>query len=147
MPAPGIEERFSFFIPVCVRPEPFHRPQRPEHRLMMAVLEDAVRCAFGYSAVRRYEHDEHGETEDPKDCALKWFASDAENWPFAFVRICQEFDLDPEAVRIAIQKQLHTPTLVRRKLMHSHRTRHQQIGTAQWKSRTVEARRLRAAAR
>ena len=64
-------------------------PQRsPEQRLMVAVLEDAMRELarpggewFGARARRRAE-------------IVAWFASDDVAWPFSFVNVCEALDLD-----------------------------------------------------
>ncbi|HEV7731834.1 MAG TPA: hypothetical protein VGR62_06715 [Candidatus Binatia bacterium] len=65
----------------------------PEHRLLFAVLEDAVRCwqiyegAPGRRAQRLFR--EVGE----------WFASDDDSSPFTFIAICQLFAIDPAYLR------------------------------------------------
>jgi hypothetical protein len=65
---------------------------RPEHRLMLAVLEDAVHAY------------QTGCIENRGDRALfretaQWFASNDATSPFCFVTICQLFGLDPDCVR------------------------------------------------
>src|SRR5262245_62599749 len=61
----------------------------PEHRLMLAVLEDAIRCyqislnAGGRRSWRRFR-----ETE-------AWFASDDATYLYSFVTICEALDLEP----------------------------------------------------
>jgi hypothetical protein len=65
----------------------------PEHRLLFAVLEDAVRCwqvhtnATGRRGQRLFME------------VAEWFASNADDSPFTFVAICQLFGLEPEYVR------------------------------------------------
>jgi hypothetical protein len=70
---------------------------RPEHRLMLAVLEDAVHIyqigGRGDGRTRRL----YAETE-------RWFASTDTSWPFSFVRICQVLGLDPEYVLSGLRR-------------------------------------------
>jgi hypothetical protein len=72
-------------------------PLRPEQRLMAAVLEDAINLrrrgprAAGRGASRRYAE------------VRRWFASGDTRWPFSFVNVCQALNLEPSAVRIAVQ--------------------------------------------
>jgi hypothetical protein len=69
----------------------------PEHRLMLAVLEDAIRCyqmtlnAGGRRSWRRFR-----ETE-------AWFASDDATWLFSFATICEALDLDPAYIRAGLR--------------------------------------------
>lgn len=68
-----------------------------EHRLLYAVLEDAVRCwqvhdgATSQRGSRLFQ-----------DTAA-WFASDSDASPFTFVAICQVFDLEPDVVRAGLR--------------------------------------------
>jgi hypothetical protein len=72
-------------------------PQRtPEQRLMVAVLEDAMRELvrpggewLGARARRRAEIE-------------AWFASDDVAWPFSFVNVCEALDLDVARFRSAL---------------------------------------------
>lgn len=70
----------------------------PEHRLLFAVLEDAVRCwqvhtnATGRRGQRLFRE------------VAEWFASDADDSPFTFVAICQLFGLEPAYVRDGLQR-------------------------------------------
>ncbi len=66
-----------------------------EHRLMLAVIEDAVDiyqvgCDRDARSRRLFR-----ETEE-------WFASDDDGPPFSFVTICQVFGLDPDCVRAGL---------------------------------------------
>ena len=66
----------------------------PEHRLMLAVLEDAVHTyQMGAGALRNQRLAQ--ETEE-------WFASQETGSPFAFVTICEAFGIDPEWVRAGL---------------------------------------------
>jgi hypothetical protein len=79
--------------------------RRPEHRLMLAVLEDAVRT-YQQTMLCRAEHGGRllRETED-------WFASDDAAWPFSFTAVCEALDLEPAWVRARLERwrQTHAP--------------------------------------
>ena len=88
--------------PEIVLPEQFEnlgrRWTQPEHRLMLAVLEDSVHayqtgCA-SCGGERRLQFRETAE----------WFASDDTGWPFSFVAICQHFGIEPEYVRAGLRR-------------------------------------------
>lgn len=73
----------------------FHPPKKlaPEHRLMMAVLNDAVRCVEKYRSLadargRRLFHE-----------AQQWLLAAESHWPYSFEHICAVLDLDANAVR------------------------------------------------
>ena len=70
----------------------------PEHRLMLAVLKDAVHTyqrAFGLPDVRNQRIVR--ETD-------RWLASDEATSPFSFVTICHAFGLDPASVRARLRR-------------------------------------------
>ena len=70
----------------------------PEHRLLWAVLEDAVRCW--------QIHERCTTSRDRRlfrDVAA-WFASDDDGSPFSFIAICQLFGLDPSYLRGGLQR-------------------------------------------
>ena len=65
----------------------------PEKRLMLAVLEDAVATFQRYVDARdRRGQRLHREAEE-------WFQSDENEWPFAFVNICNALEIEPEYLR------------------------------------------------
>jgi hypothetical protein len=73
----------------------FNPPKRlaPEHRLMVAVLDDAVRCVEKYrfptdARSRRLFHE-----------AKQWLLAAEPHWPYSFECICAVLDLDANAVR------------------------------------------------
>jgi len=70
----------------------------PEHRLLWAVLEDAVGCW------QANETATGGERRRVFQEAAEWFESDADDSPFAFVVICQLFGLEPEWIRRGLQR-------------------------------------------
>jgi hypothetical protein len=70
---------------------------RPEHRLMLAVLEDAVRTYQTDCILNRRERALFCETAE-------WFASNDTTSPFCFVTICQLFGIDPDYVRSGLRR-------------------------------------------
>jgi hypothetical protein len=64
-----------------------------EHRLLLAVLKDAIHiyCTAGASWRRRNQR-RFREVEE-------WFGSDDRQWLFSFERICEALDLDPQYLR------------------------------------------------
>ena len=84
------------------RPNPYDGPAGAERRLMLAVLEDAIHClrehvgVMGARSLRLYAD------------ARRWLASEDEQSPFGFRRICEVLELDAGSVR----RHLRTPALV-----------------------------------
>lgn len=58
--------------------------------LMLAVLEDGIRCFLGADPARRDE-------------AEAWMTMRVQNWPFSFVTVCRTLGLEPSAVRRALR--------------------------------------------
>jgi len=117
----------------------------PEHRLMLAVLEDAVRSYQRYLS----SSDSRGrrlfrEVEE-------WFDSDAATWPFSFVVICQIFDIEPEYVRAGLRAwRKNNVSVVRRgvpiirfRIRAATGSRHQ-VGGARMRQQMLRAGRRRA---
>jgi hypothetical protein len=72
----------------AIRPEQWFgqsKQRSPIERLMSAVLDDAFR------AIR-------ADTKDGQ-AARKWFRSAKNNWPFAFLMVCEALNLDPGTYR------------------------------------------------
>lgn len=69
------------------------RTQAPEHRLMIAVLRDALDCLEKY----RFATGRHGRRLFHE--AKQWFLADETEWPYSFECICGFLDLDANAVR------------------------------------------------
>jgi hypothetical protein len=70
----------------------------PEHRLMLAVMEDAVhvyQTACGAT---------HGQGRKLFRETADWFASDDTSSPFCFVTICQLLGLDPDYLRAGLRR-------------------------------------------
>lgn len=73
----------------------FHRSPmlaRPEYRLMLSVLEDAVGC---FERWKRF-----GSPPAPvtPEGLLDWFHSDDRSYLYSFQSICFHLDLDPDAI-------------------------------------------------
>ena len=112
----GRAERDGPLVPEIVRPSQFadllrnETSRPPEHRLMLAILEDALRCyQRELNSPGRRSQDLFREAED-------WFASHDTSWPFSFVTICDTFDLDPEYIRFALRQWRSRQALERRNL-------------------------------
>ena len=72
---------------------PVHRPQQPERRLQLAVLEKAIIDWNFYKDKSGYvAYQQCGDSR-------RWFAADDENRPHSFLSICSSFGLDADAVR------------------------------------------------
>lgn len=69
----------------------------PERALMLAVLEDAIRCFAGARRTRC------GRPRRSVREAEAWLFVDNHAWPFSFVNVCAVFDLSPGAVRAALR--------------------------------------------
>jgi hypothetical protein len=72
---------------------------QPEKRLMLAVLENAL------LPVLRNPGRRHGRLMERRPLTPEvrsWIASDAGDWPFAFVNICHVLGLDEQALRSAV---------------------------------------------
>ncbi len=69
------------------------RSQRGEHRLMMAILEDAVDVYLKHAGAKP------GIKRALFDEAERWIEDSDTTWIFAFESICHVFDLDPAAIR------------------------------------------------
>jgi hypothetical protein len=80
---------------VIVPAQPFNPRKKltAEHRLMMAVLDGAVRCIEKY----RFPVDAQGRRLFQE--AERWLLIAEPHWPYSFERICAALDLDANAVR------------------------------------------------
>jgi hypothetical protein len=73
-------------------------PLLREHRLLLAVLEDAIRTYQRYACAsdpRGMEHLSHVED---------WFASEDSEWMFSFVAICDALGLEPTYLRGGLRR-------------------------------------------
>ena len=86
----------GLFQPHVILPsQDFTPPKKftPERRLMMAVLDDAVRCV----EKNRVATDARGRRLFHE--AKQWLLAAEPHWPYSFERICAVLDLDANAVR------------------------------------------------
>jgi hypothetical protein len=86
----------DLFQPHIILPSQHFEPPgkfAPEHRLMMAVLDDAVRCIEKY----RFPTDVRGRRLFRE--AKQWLLAAESRWPYSFEHICAILDLDANAVR------------------------------------------------
>jgi hypothetical protein len=86
----------DLFQPHIILPaQHFNPPKKlaPEQRLMMAVLDDAVRCVEKY----RCPPDARGRRLFRE--AQQWLLAEEPHWPYSFERICAALDLDANTVR------------------------------------------------
>ena len=67
--------------------------QAPEHRLLRAVLRDALEC------LQRHRGAASSDGRRLFDEARRWFLADEIGWPYSFEGICEALDLDASAVR------------------------------------------------
>lgn len=74
------------------------RKRSPEHRLMMAVLYEALHCLEKY----RFASDLKGRRLFFE--AEQWFVSEQTEWSYSFERICEALDLDAAAVRHRLRR-------------------------------------------
>jgi hypothetical protein len=92
-------------IPDVLTPEQYYggvRTQHPEthamKRLMLAVLEDALRCLQTYAESRNPANRQvFGEVET-------WILDRGAQGPFAFVSICEALAIQPDHLRDGIRK-------------------------------------------
>ena len=94
----------SIFVPDAITPEQFYDMRRddsaiaPVKRLMMAVLEDALRC-FQNNA-------------EAKGVARKRLFAEAEQWlcgevgdgPFSFETVCETLGIEPQFLRAGLKE-------------------------------------------
>jgi hypothetical protein len=83
-------------------------PIQPENRLLMAILEDAIRC---------FQDNILAETRKSKklfDDAEEWVFTDGSEWIFSFHNVCELLGIDPEYLRAG---------LIRWKQQHYHSSR------------------------
>ncbi len=93
------DSQLTLLSVAAVMPEQFYglsctpHTERPEIPLVRAVLEEALKCFqyqfYPYSTkMQRLAHE-----------AELWFFSDATEWPFAFVNICEALNFEPTYIR------------------------------------------------
>jgi hypothetical protein len=92
----------SVVVPDLITPTQYFDSRRRDHRddpvrrLMMAVLQDAIRCyrdgANSRSALKRKNFVEVNE----------WFCDDLGNGPFSFLVVCEILEIVPEYLRLGL---------------------------------------------
>ncbi|HWP59210.1 MAG TPA: hypothetical protein VNL14_15050 [Candidatus Acidoferrales bacterium] len=94
-----IEERLPFaFHPDTLAAADYfeslgRRPLDPSRKLMLAVLEDAVKCFLANAGAPE------GEGRKLFEEAEQWILDERGDWLFSFESICTAFALNPEYVR------------------------------------------------
>ena len=94
------------FEPEIILPSQFFRTvpaatERPEKRLMLAVLQDAIATLLKHTGSNR-----------PRARRLvretqQWISAAEGEWPFSFENICAALDLDAGAMRAGLQRVMH----------------------------------------
>jgi hypothetical protein len=94
----------SLFVPDIVTPEQFFdgkrddSEMRPVKRLMMAILEDALRCfqnnsaAKGGARKRLFQEAEH------------WLCAEGGEGPFSFDMVCETLSIEPSFLRSGLKE-------------------------------------------
>src|SRR5262249_43092107 len=95
----GPELIASLFAPDLVLPDQLAAPRRDslvsgERALMLAVLEDAIRCLEAPAA-------RGASTEREARNARHWVTARPSAWPFSFVNICETLGIEPVRLRAA----------------------------------------------
>lgn len=92
----------ELFTPEIVLPEQLLQGARrdsvssPEKSLMLAVLEDGIRCFQGHLT---------NERSNPRLLARQaeeWIQADDWDWPFSFNNVCEHLCIDPDALRASL---------------------------------------------
>ena len=83
--------RHARLSPVDLRPPP--RVVQPERQLMAAVLLDAVATWHRYRGAR------DGRARIRLAEVVAWVEDSGTSWPFSFMRICAELELDAARIR------------------------------------------------
>jgi len=71
-----------------------------EHRLLWAILEDAIDCYLRYAA------QSSAEAQQMYREAAEWIDSDEEEWLCSFNSICAAFRIDPQYLRQGLHYRL-----------------------------------------
>ncbi|MBF6568684.1 MAG: hypothetical protein IVW54_07395 [Candidatus Binataceae bacterium] len=89
----------ALFTPEVLTPEQYYDERRddsalrPVKRLMMAVLEDALRCFQNNSATRS------GPRQRLFAEAEEWLCADESDGPFSFNTVCETLGIEPQYLR------------------------------------------------
>jgi hypothetical protein len=94
----------SIFVPDTITPGQYYDTRRddsaiaPVKRLMMAVLEDAIRCFQNNSGVP------NGPRKHLFYEAAQWLFSEKGDGPFSFATICETIGIEPSFLRSGLRK-------------------------------------------
>jgi hypothetical protein len=92
-----MNDQWEVVAPETVLPSQFFECRivvvQPEKRLMLAVLESAVWVLL---------HRRHGRGRVAE--AERWVSSNAIDWPFTFLNVCQALGLDPGCIRAGLRR-------------------------------------------
>jgi hypothetical protein len=94
----------SIFVPDIVTPEQFYDSRRddggnaPVKRLMMAVLEDALRCFQNNADARS------GPRKRLFAEAEQWLCTDNSDGPFSFETVCDTLGIEPRFLRSGLRE-------------------------------------------
>jgi hypothetical protein len=105
LPQHGIEghwlERLASEEPACLSLGTPTMPWTGSRRLLLGVLQDALRSFFQY----RSDRTRHGKRIFTE--TLMWLWSSEQDWLYSFENICDHLRLDPEYIRQGLQRLLH----------------------------------------
>jgi hypothetical protein len=95
----GIENLTSMFQPDTLLPAQYYDTLRrktlldPEHRLMLAILDDAIACYQGNLFARNRKN------KRLFDDAEEWIVTPGSDWIFSFDHVCETLGLNPAYLR------------------------------------------------
>ena len=72
--------------------------KEPEHRLAIAILEDAVDC------FRKHIQARNRKAQKLHDDAKEWIYSSNTSWPFSFENICDVLKINPDYLRSGLKR-------------------------------------------
>ncbi len=98
----GADRVEQLFAPELFLPEQLDAPRADslisgERALMLAILEDAIRCA---------QAPQKGRQRAARD-AQNWMRSRDQRWPFSFVNICETLEIPADKLRQAVLGRVH----------------------------------------
>lgn len=104
LPLKHVAPTETLFAPVLLQPEQFFTGQRHvfqqtgEHRLLVAVLQNALEHWF------RYRHARRSRERRLFQEVSTWFAAGNRDWVFAFECICDHLGLDSDYIRRGLEQ-------------------------------------------
>jgi len=94
----------SLFAPSILTPDQYYDERRddsairPIKRLMLAILEDALRCLHKHADAR------NGARRRVYREAEQWLCSESENALFSFTVVCETLGIEPEYLRSGLRQ-------------------------------------------